>query len=167
MKDILVAVKDTPLPTILVIAGIMFLLLSIANQLVGKIAVPPERQRWAGAIGGVLLVLGIALNFIPGSTLKNDPQPIVPSSGVHRDYFSVVGSFNDLNEARDFASKVSERQKKYPVEIYRSENGKYGVTLGGNLDDQEAMNRVHFAKDFGISGAYVRESSNWRGNLNR
>jgi hypothetical protein len=45
MDGIITAQKDTPIPTILVIAGIAFLLLSIGGQLAGRIAVPPERQR--------------------------------------------------------------------------------------------------------------------------
>ena len=44
------ALKGTPIPTILAIAGIVFLLLSIAGQLAGRIAVPPKRQRQAAII---------------------------------------------------------------------------------------------------------------------
>jgi hypothetical protein len=43
MESAIAALKDTPIPTILVIAGIVFLLLAIAGQLAGRIAVPPER----------------------------------------------------------------------------------------------------------------------------
>jgi hypothetical protein len=65
MESVFTALKETPLPTILVIAGIAFLLLSMAGQLIGHITVPPERQRWAGATGIVLLLAGIALHVIP------------------------------------------------------------------------------------------------------
>ena len=65
METVFAALKETPLPTILVIAGIAFLLLSMAGQLIGHITVPPERQRWAGATGIVLLLAGIALHVIP------------------------------------------------------------------------------------------------------
>lgn len=76
--DSVVALKDTPIPTILVVAGIAFLLLSIAGHLAGKIVVPPERQRWAGAIGAVLTILGIALYVIPlRQPLKNQPSPLI------------------------------------------------------------------------------------------
>jgi hypothetical protein len=43
MEGVIKALKDTPIPTILVIAGIVFLLLAIAGQLAGRIAVAPER----------------------------------------------------------------------------------------------------------------------------
>ena len=52
MESVIAALKDTPIPTILVIAGIAFLLLAIAGQLAGRIVVAPERQRWAAIIGG-------------------------------------------------------------------------------------------------------------------
>ena len=60
MESVFTALKETPIPTILVIAGIAFLLLSMAGQLIGHITVPPERQRWAGATGIALLLAGRA-----------------------------------------------------------------------------------------------------------
>jgi hypothetical protein len=88
MESVFAALKETPIPTILVIAGIVFLLLSMAGQLVGHITVPPERQRWAAATGGVLLMVGIALHVIPqvwpsASGTRNTPasQPSTPPAG--------------------------------------------------------------------------------------
>jgi 4-amino-4-deoxy-L-arabinose transferase-like glycosyltransferase len=74
MDSVLAALKDTPIPTLLVIAGIVFLLLSIAGQLAGRIAVPPERQRWAAVIGGILLISGVALYVVPPARLI-PPRP--------------------------------------------------------------------------------------------
>ena len=65
MGNIMDALKDTPIPTLLVVAGIVFLLLSIAGQLAGRIVVPPERQRQALLLGCVLVVVGIALHIAP------------------------------------------------------------------------------------------------------
>lgn len=65
MSNFFVALKDTPIPTILVVAGIVFLILSIADHLAGKIVVSPDRKRLAAAIGTVLIVLGITLYIIP------------------------------------------------------------------------------------------------------
>ncbi len=75
MGDFFVALKDTPIPTILVVAGIVFLLLSIAGQLAGRINVPPERQRQAAIIGGLLLVVGVVLHVAPPSTPRSDTKP--------------------------------------------------------------------------------------------
>ena len=65
MENVFTALKDTPIPTILVIGGLLFLLLSMAGQLIGHIVVPPERQRWAAVAGAVLLLAGIGLHVIP------------------------------------------------------------------------------------------------------
>jgi hypothetical protein len=82
MESILAALKETPIPTILVVAGIVFLLLSIAGQLAGRITVPPERQRQATIIGCLLVVVGVALHVIPPRLNPPEPQrtpaPTVP-----------------------------------------------------------------------------------------
>ena len=78
MESVLAALKETPIPTILVLAGIVFLLLSMVGQLVGHVTVPPERQRWAAVTGGALLIAGIGLHVIPlvwpsAPGIRNDP----------------------------------------------------------------------------------------------
>jgi hypothetical protein len=73
-EGILKALQGTPIPTLLVVAGIVFLLLSIAGQLAGRIVVPPERQRQATIIGGLLLVVGVALNIAPPQWLPSKPS---------------------------------------------------------------------------------------------
>jgi hypothetical protein len=95
MESIITALKDTPIPTIMVVAGIVFLLLAVAGQLAGRIVVAPERQRWAAIIGGGLLVIGLALHIAPQlkerfpvtkgvstsqpSTSKDSPVPLPPT----------------------------------------------------------------------------------------
>ncbi len=74
MDSILTALKDTPIPTILVIAGILFLLLSIAGQLAGRIAVPPERQRQAAIMGCLLVLVGVAVHVVPPRLTSPKPQ---------------------------------------------------------------------------------------------
>jgi hypothetical protein len=80
MESVLAALKDTPIPTILVIAGIVFLLLSIAGQLAGRIVVPPERQRQAMIIGCILMLAGIALHVAPPRWLTDfgPKKPLSP-----------------------------------------------------------------------------------------
>jgi hypothetical protein len=78
MESVMTALKDTPIPTILVIAGIAFLLLSIAGQLAGRIAVAPERQRWAAIIGGGLLAIGVTLHVVPQVRPTSPPPPPPP-----------------------------------------------------------------------------------------
>jgi hypothetical protein len=85
MESVLAALKETPIPTILVLGGIIFLLLSMVGQLVGHVTVPPERQRWAAVTGGASLMVGIGLHVIPqvwqsASGTRNTPvsQPSMP-----------------------------------------------------------------------------------------
>lgn len=87
MGDIL-RLLDTPLPTILVIGGIVFVFLGVVGQFVGQIQVPRERQKLAGGIGVALLLCGIALHVLsaampPLSSSPANPQadapPIAPA----------------------------------------------------------------------------------------
>jgi hypothetical protein len=75
MESIISALKDTPIPTIMVVAGIAFLLLAIAGQLAGRIVVAPERQRWAAIIGGALLAIGITLHVVPQPWPRTSDSP--------------------------------------------------------------------------------------------
>jgi hypothetical protein len=83
MENVITALKDTPIPTLLVIAGIVFLLLSIAGQLAGRITVPPERQRQATIIGCLLVVVGVALHVMPSRLIPPEPQG-VPAPTPHK-----------------------------------------------------------------------------------
>jgi hypothetical protein len=78
MESVLAALKETPIPTIMVVAGIVFLLLAVAGQLAGRIAVPPGRQRGAAVIGGVLLIAGMVLHVIPIPEPESVGQPPLP-----------------------------------------------------------------------------------------
>jgi hypothetical protein len=79
MESLLAALKNTPIPTIMVVAGIVFLLLSMAGQLAGRITVPPERQRQATIIGCLLVVVGVALHVVP-QLQSRGPRVLSPSS---------------------------------------------------------------------------------------
>ncbi len=89
MDSILTALKDTPIPTILVIAGILFLLLSIAGQLAGRIAVPPERQRQAAIMGCLLVLVGVAVHVVPprltSPKAQEAPAPIALPPTIKKD----------------------------------------------------------------------------------
>lgn len=74
--DTLVAVlKDTPIPTILVVSGIIFLFLALAGSVAGKLEMPPARQKWSAAVSFVLLTTGMLLYITPAA-----PQSGVPPS---------------------------------------------------------------------------------------
>ncbi|CAJ7135601.1 Uncharacterised protein [Burkholderia pseudomallei] len=74
MDSVLNALKDTPVPTILVVAGVFFLLLSVVDKLAGRINVAPDLRKRATLIGLCLLVAGIGLQF----------SSRYPGTGSHR-----------------------------------------------------------------------------------
>ena len=74
MMDVLASLADTPVPNVLVIAGIVFLLLAVAGKIGANLSIPAQRQTAAAAIGGVLLVSGITLFAIPPPAPQVDDQ---------------------------------------------------------------------------------------------
>ncbi len=71
MNELLGTLGSTPLPTILVVAGIMFWILAIAGSVAGKITLEPGKQRTAGLAGTAFIVLGLILFFAPSPIDKN------------------------------------------------------------------------------------------------
>jgi hypothetical protein len=86
MEGILIQIAKTPLPTILVMAGIIFLFLAIVGKLGASIVVSPQKQRLAGLLGSVLLTGGLVLYFLRPSltpaTSEPPPTTIPPATNV-------------------------------------------------------------------------------------
>jgi hypothetical protein len=80
MDSIIVLLKDTPIPTILVVSGIVFLFLALAGQVAGKLEVPPARQKWAAAVGAVFLGAGLLLYLSPDFSRASQAE--MPSNPV-------------------------------------------------------------------------------------
>ncbi len=77
MKDaleVLQTLQGTPLPNLLVIAGLLLVLLGFAGKIGAFIELSPQRQKIAGFFGFMLLIFGIGL-----FTLPKPPVP-APSS---------------------------------------------------------------------------------------
>ena len=64
--EILTALKDTPIPIILVVTGFFFLALAAMTQIGWKIKMSGQQQKMSLILGGVLLLLGISLYLLPG-----------------------------------------------------------------------------------------------------
>lgn len=77
MIEILGIVKDTPVPSILVISGIVFLLLSFAHQIGSTIEIDAEKKGMVGFIGFIFLSAGIGLYLIPAM----QTSPVSPVAG--------------------------------------------------------------------------------------
>lgn len=76
MLEILKTLKDTPLPSILVIGGIIFLLLSFVRKVGSSVELEPEKKGLVGFIGFILLCAGIGLYIIP---VAQTPLTSVPT----------------------------------------------------------------------------------------
>jgi hypothetical protein len=80
MLDFLNTLKDTPIPTILVVAGIVFILLAIAGQL-EILKTPPLVSLWqkwlVGTIGGLFLIAGLLIYLRPNLTGGGWVGPLV------------------------------------------------------------------------------------------
>ncbi|MEM7743741.1 MAG: hypothetical protein AAF409_08530 [Pseudomonadota bacterium] len=74
MADTIEALAGTPIPTILVVAGIVFLILSVAGRLSGHLTIPESRKRQALFTGLVLLAVGVFLN-LPQNAPVTQPSP--------------------------------------------------------------------------------------------
>jgi hypothetical protein len=62
MIEIIEALKDANVPTVLTIAGVILILLAVGVE--GVIKIPAHRQRHAGIAGIILLGIGIGLERV-------------------------------------------------------------------------------------------------------
>lgn len=77
LLSIISELQKTSIPNLLVIAGIVFLLLSFVGELGAIIKLPKDRQKPVGIIGVVLLVFGIGMYLIPSvPNSVNSPEII-------------------------------------------------------------------------------------------
>jgi len=78
METLIKAIQSTPIPTILVVAGLFIVVLAFVTKIGGIIEVSPEQKGWAIPIGLLLLTIGLIINFAtltPTSTLTPTPTP--------------------------------------------------------------------------------------------
>ncbi len=57
--------KETPVPTLLVIGGLVFLFLAFVNQVSTNIQPDPKLKKWSVLVGVILIVSGIGMYLIP------------------------------------------------------------------------------------------------------
>jgi hypothetical protein len=68
MLELIKSLVTTPIPTILVIAGLFFLFLAIGGQFGAKIVTDRIKPQSAGIVGAVLLIAGVAIYWLGEST---------------------------------------------------------------------------------------------------
>lgn len=100
------------------------------------------------------------------SEVRRVAQEVKTYSASRGYSFPVVKSTKLFEAARTYAEKLKQRELQYQPEVYLSDNGYYAVCLGGYLSQEEALQRVEYAKRSGIApDAYIRTSRSWSENL--
>lgn len=74
------ALKNTPLPILLVLAGVFLIVLAFVTKIGGIIEVQPSQKGPAIVIGLLLLVVGIVLNSAPPSGVSSTQNPSIKQS---------------------------------------------------------------------------------------
>lgn len=98
----------TPLPTVLVVGGLFFLLLSVVARLGAIITVNPRRQTASALLGLVLLAAGIALHLLsPEEIPRPSPGPEAQQVSLTRDFLTSRGWTFLHGEGDVIASDVS------------------------------------------------------------
>src|SRR5215216_2067887 len=87
MFEIIEALKDSNVPTIAALAGVVLIFLAIGVE--GAIKLPPNRRRPAGVVGAILLMVGIGLFLVPNlgpqleaAPITNSPTAVAPSIAI-------------------------------------------------------------------------------------
>jgi hypothetical protein len=80
MAEIIRALQDTSVPTILIVGGIAFLFIAVGGRLGAKVTTDQVRPGYAAGIGILLLLIGLALNLMPVPPLP----PITPTEVVSK-----------------------------------------------------------------------------------
>jgi hypothetical protein len=76
--ELLKTLQSTPIPVILIIAGLFFILLGFVDKLGGIIEVSPAQKRWTIPIGLLVLTMGLVINFTPSHSIITKPEMTKP-----------------------------------------------------------------------------------------
>jgi hypothetical protein len=112
MLDLLSELSNTPVPNVLVIAGIVFLLLAVAGKVGANLSVPPNRQKTAALVGTILLVSGIAIFMVPPGSKSRVVAP-PPTPTIHPQIDNNYITEDSIKEAIENASLQEIRAKRY------------------------------------------------------
>lgn len=98
MQDLIKTIHETPIPNLLIGAGLLFLLLGFVNKLGGFIEVSPEQRRLTIPIGLLVLTVGLILSMritTPIVGNHNDGETSPPPDKPQASY--VRATTNDQN----------------------------------------------------------------------
>ncbi len=111
MLELLSQLSKTPVPNVLVIAGIVFLLLAVAGKVGANLSVPPNRQKTAALVGTILLVSGIAMFMVPPGSKSQVVEP-PPTPTIHPQIDNNYMTHDSIKQAIEHASVQEIRAKR-------------------------------------------------------
>jgi len=138
MDKAIEALAGTPLPTILVLAGILFIFFAIGGQFGAQVVTDRIKPRAATIVGVLLLIFGVGIHLFPASESSAVPPAPIPqpslglSPGISQQPdvgISARLTFTSALDDRDMpVDSLTEISKDMP-EIYLHANW-FGLTAG-------------------------------------
>jgi len=143
--DILKLLANTPIPTILVAAGLFFLFLAIGGQFGAKIVTDKVKQQYAAALGGICLLLGLAIywmgsNHITSPQVPEPGEPTGPAAIQHTSEPEPARVKEEL-AAQIHEVRVAFKQNDMEQEKTRAEIERLQSFLKSDPDASKAMER--------------------------
>lgn len=90
MEPVLQQLRNTPIPVVLIWAGLIFLLVPFLTKIGGIIEIQQSQKRPAFVIGAALLALGMALNFLVTTPNIVDNANLSEPERFLREYYELV-----------------------------------------------------------------------------
>lgn len=83
------AIRDTPIPTILILAGLFFILLAFVDQIGGVISASKTQKQSAIFVGLAVLTTGLVINYMPFASLDKPVSEQLADPSINQ---SIVGN---------------------------------------------------------------------------
>lgn len=109
MDTVIAAIQKTPIPTILILGGLLYILLGFVNKLGGFIEVSTEHKRLAIPIGMLVLIIGLFFTiFSPPITIQepDQKQPKPPPEPVLKPDISAIAAPDTKQKAQQKYMRV-------------------------------------------------------------
>ena len=139
--EIIKILKDTPVPSLLILAGLFILILAFVTKIGGVIEVSSDQRRWAIPTGLFVLVIGLILNFYsvyPSEQgAKTSPESVINDVfDPTKPFLIQLGSDTDPVSAGDEIDRVRDLAKEKKLSIVPFKKGKWYVTTVGFFESK-------------------------------
>lgn len=113
MLEILKTLRDTPLPIVLIIGGLIFLLMPFIRRVSDTVEIETTRKGFAGFIGFIFLTIGVGFYFVPSQeTIASQIPSLLDITKIVTVIIGVIASlagFLQFKQTIDSSRKSVER----------------------------------------------------------